>query len=331
MRARLLTEDSALSEDDLRSEAAKATRRALETLLGSSIRFDEPLSRHTSLRVGGPADALARPKDLATLREVARLCRSAGLPVFALGRGFNTLVRDEGCSGVVIQLSDWREIEPLEPDRVRAQAGVTHTSLTRYCAKAELSGLEFGIGIPGTIGGWIAMNAGIPAREMKDLVETVEIFDPVSAQARILKGAELEWSYRRLALPESALILAATFRLSPSKRERISAEMQSHLDQRRATQPVNEPSCGSVFKNPPSDRAGRLIEAAGLKGSQAGHAEISQKHANFIVTREGAHAADVLELIARARTAVSEQFSVELETEVVIRGRPAGREGDGSA
>ena len=300
---------------------APATRRALEDRLGRAVRFDEPLSRHTSLRVGGPADALARPADLAALRALATICREQELACGCLGRGFNTLVRDEGASGILVQLADWREIQRVAANRVRAEAGVTHTSLTRYCLQAELAGLEFGIGIPGTVGGWIAMNAGIPAIEMKDVVESVEIFEMASGETRTLRGPELEWSYRELRLPEAALILAATFELQPSERDAIADEMQRHLDKRRGSQPVNEPSCGSVFKNPPEDRAGRLIDAAGLKGSRAGRAEISEIHANFIVTLGGARASDVLELIARARQSVSEQFAVELETEVVIRGR----------
>ena len=305
------------------AEVDESTRKALTDLLGGAVRFAEPLARHTSLRVGGPADVLVRPPDLGSARELLSLCRSAGLPVVSLGRGFNTLALDEGTAGVVVQLSDWRKIECLDSALVRAEAGVTHTSLTRYCAQQGLSGLEFGVGIPGTVGGWIAMNAGIPAREMRDVVQSVEILDMHSGETRSLIGDALRWSYRRLELPANALILAATFQLTEADRDAVAAEMHSHLEKRRETQPVNEPSCGSVFKNPPGERAGQLIDAAGLKGSQAGAARISETHANFIVTREGARASDVLELIARARRAVAERFAIELETEVVIRGRGA--------
>ncbi len=282
--------------------------------------FDEPMARYTSLRVGGPADAFARPANRAELAELLAIASRHGTPVCALGRGFNAIVRDAGLAGIVVQLGALRALERLERERVRAEAGVTHTTLTRFCADEGLASLEFGVGIPGTVGGWIAMNAGIPEHEMRDVVERVEIFDPLDHEARELTGEELHWRYRRLELPAQALVLSATFVLSVDEPAAIRERMREYLDRRLATQPVNEPSCGSVFKNPEGDQAGRLIDAAGLKELRVGGAEISGLHANFIVNRGGATASDVLALIARATEEVETRFGVRLETDVRMLG-----------
>lgn len=282
--------------------------------------FDEPMARYTSLRVGGPADAFARPANRAELAELLAIAARHGTPVCALGRGFNAIVRDAGLAGIVVQLGALRALERLERERVRAEAGVTHTTLTRFCADEGLAGLEFGVGIPGTVGGWIAMNAGIPEHEMRDVVERVEIFDPLDHEGRELTGEELHWRYRRLELPAQTLVLSATFALSVDEPAAIRERMREYLDRRLATQPVNEPSCGSVFKNPEGDQAGRLIDAAGLKELRVGGAEISGLHANFIVNRGGATASDVLALIARATEEVETRFGVRLETEVRMLG-----------
>ena len=282
--------------------------------------FDEPMARYTSLRVGGPADAFARPESRAELARLLELAARHRTPVCTIGRGFNTIVADVGLPGIVVSLGALRALERLADERVRAEAGVTHTTLTRFCADEGLAGLEFGVGIPGTIGGWIAMNAGIPGREMRDVVERVEILDPLDAEPRELAGDGLHWHYRQLELPEHALVLSATFALSKDEPELIRERTREYLDRRLATQPVNEPSCGSVFKNPEGDRAGRLIDAAGLKELRIGGAEISGLHANFIVNRGGATANDVLALIARATEEVASRFGVELETEVRVLG-----------
>ena len=289
-------------------------------MLGRRVDFDEPMARYTSLRVGGPADAFARPANRAELAELLAIAARHGTPVCALGRGFNAIVRDAGLAGIVVQLGALRALERLERERVRAEAGVTHTTLTRFCADEGLAGLEFGVGIPGTVGGWIAMNAGIPEHEMRDVVERVEIFDPLDHEGRELTGEELHWRYRRLELPAQTLVLSATFVLSVDEPAAIRERMREYLDRRLATQPVNEPSCGSVFKNPEGDQAGRLIDAAGLKELRVGGAEISGLHANFIVNRGGATASDVLALIARATEEVETRFGVRLETEVRMLG-----------
>jgi len=258
-----------------------------------------------------------------TRDELLRLlafCRARALPVTILGGGFNALVRDGGLRGVVVRLAGLREVTLAGDRLVRAEAGVTHSQLTRFCAEQGRSGLEFAVGIPGTVGGWIAMNAGVHGREMKDVVTSLELFDPaLGATAKRAREA-LTFHYRATELPPGAVVVSATFGTEQAEPAEIRERQKALLAQRRATQPVDQPSCGSVFKNPPGDYAGRLIEAAGLKGAREGNAAISALHANFIVNLGGATAADVLRLIERARAEVAAQFGVALETEVRVAG-----------
>ncbi len=291
-------------------------RAELEQLLPGRVASGEPLADWTSLRVGGPADAMLRVETRDELVRVLELCRARGLPVAILGGGFNSLVRDGGLRAVVVRLAGLREVAQAGAGRVRAEAGASHSQLTRFCADQGQSGLEFGVGIPGTIGGWIAMNAGVHGREVKDVLDSVELYDPAAGALVARARDELRFHYRRTELPPGAVVVSATFRTEPALPAEIRERQKALLAQRRATQPVDQPSCGSVFKNPPGDYAGRLIEAAGLKAARAGNAMISDLHANFIVNLGGARAADVLALIERARGEVQRQFGVALETEV---------------
>jgi UDP-N-acetylmuramate dehydrogenase len=283
----------------------------------------ESLADWTSLRVGGPADALVRVETREELEQVVLWCHRRGVPLLVLGGGFNLLVRDGGVRGVVLRLAGLRGIA-LEPNgEIRAEAGATHSQVTRFAAENGRSGLEFAVGIPGTVGGWIAMNAGTRQREMKDVVTAVELFDPAAARAVTLARGQLSFHYRKTELPAGALVLAARFATTADAPEAIRERHKQAMAQRRATQPVDQPSCGSVFVNPPGDFAGRLIEAAGLKGTQVGGAMISPLHANFIVNTGGARAADVLALIEKARRSVREACGVSLQTEVHIVGEDA--------
>lgn len=289
-------------------------------LLPERVVPGERLSDWTSLRVGGPADAFVRIDALADLALLVGFCHSNGLPLFVLGGGFNTLVRDGGMRGVVARLAGLREVSLDANGCVRAEAGASHAQLTRFAAEHGRAGLEFGVGIPGTIGGWVAMNAGTREREVKDVIASVELFDPGEGLVRELARAELRFAYRKAELPPGSVVLAARFSTTPDDSDAIRERQKKGLAQRRATQPVDQPSCGSVFVNPPGDFAGRLIEAAGLKGAREGGAAISELHANFIVNTGGARAGDVLRLIERAREAVRAQFGIALETEVKIVG-----------
>lgn len=303
---------------------AAPLRRLLEQECPGRVEFDVPLARHTSLRIGGPADALATPQDREELRRLLALCADQALPTTVLGAGFNVLVREGGIRGVVIRLKKLRRIERLSPRTILVEAGASHATLTRFCVEHGLAGLEFGVGIPGTLGGWLAMNAGIGTREMKDVVQAIELLDREGRGFSRRPRAELDFRYRSLVgLEPGTLIVGAVLEFEPSERALVQAEIDRLLARRHATQPIDLPSCGSVFRNPDGDHAGRLIEAAGLKGEREGAAEISTLHANFIVNHGGARARDVLALIERARDAVEAGSGIRLETEVRILGEPA--------
>jgi UDP-N-acetylmuramate dehydrogenase len=288
------------------------------------VRFDVPLARCTSLRIGGPVDALATP---ATREEIARtlaICAAHQIPHYVIGAGFNTLALDDRLEGVALQLGKLRGLEERPDYSLRVEAGASHSQITNFCIERGLAGLEFGCGIPGTIGGWIAMNAGIPRREVKDVVQEIEVISPTGREVKHLPRAGLRFAYRALrGLAPGSVILSALFSVTLSDTGSVRAEVDRLLAARSDSQPINVPSCGSVFVNPPRDFAGRLIEAAGLKGRRLGGAEISPVHANFIANRGGATAADVLALIREAQAAVWRTAGVRLVPEVrVIGGKP---------
>jgi UDP-N-acetylmuramate dehydrogenase len=304
-----------------------AARAELSAALGRAIQFDVPAAKLTSLRVGGLADALATPPDRAALARLLRLCAKHRIPRRVIGRGFNTIVRDEGVDGLLIQLAALKRIEERPGQLLRVEAGVSHASLTRFCRERGLAGLEFGVGIPGTLGGWIAMNAGIGTRELMDVVREVEVMSPAGRNLRSFPRDALRFRYRALVgLAEGSVVVSALLAIAIADRERVEAESERLLARRRATQPVDQPSCGSVFKNPRGHFAGQLIEAAGLKGETRGGAMISPLHANFIVNCGGATASDVLALIGHARALVRLKTGIQLEPEVKIWGRSAPEE-----
>jgi UDP-N-acetylmuramate dehydrogenase len=306
---------------------ADAVRAELNAALGGAIQFDVSSARLTSLRVGGLADALATPPHRAALSALLRICRRRRLPARVIGRGFNTIVRDEGVDGVLVSLAALKRLEERPGKLLRVEAGVSHATLTRFCRERGLAGLEFGVGIPGTLGGWIAMNAGIGAREAKDVVREIEVMSPAGKRLRHFAREALRFRYRALAgLAEGSVVVSALLAVEIADRARVEAESERLLARRRETQPVDQPSCGSVFKNPRGHFAGQLIEAAGLKGEARGGAMISPLHANFIVNTGGASASDVLALIGHARALVRLKTGIALEPEVKIWGRSAPEE-----
>ena len=300
---------------------AAAAREALVRALGSRIRFDVPMARLTSLRVGGPADAVAAPADRGELALLLRICHQERLPHLVLGGGFNTLALDGPLEGVVIQLSRFRRIEERPGGLLRIEAGVSHSQVARFCSQRGLSGLEFTAGIPGTLGGWLAMNAGVPGREIADVLAELEVMSPTGARIRHLPVGALRLVYRALrGLAPGSALLSALLRVTPSSPEAVRGEIARLLERRAATQPLSVPSCGSVFKNPAGDYAGRLIESVGLKGHRVGGAQISPLHANFIANTGGARAQDVCALIREAQTRVREATGIRLEPEVHVVG-----------
>jgi UDP-N-acetylmuramate dehydrogenase len=283
--------------------------------LRGELRFDEPLSRHTTWRVGGAARCFYRPADREDLVQFMRQLDSDE-PIFWLGLGSNLLVRDGGFRGTVIATkgclaaSEWRGDTLLY-----AEAGIACAKLARMAARAGLCGAEFLAGIPGTLGGALAMNAGAFGGETWECVVSVETIDREGVVRR-RTPEHFEVGYRQVKGPSGEWFLAAELQLQAGDIDAAQQRIRQLLERRGATQPTDKPSCGSVFRNPPGDHAARLIEAAGLKGRRLGGAQVSEKHANFIINTGNATARDIESLIAEVRREVAARSGIELQTEV---------------
>lgn len=300
-----------------------AAARESSTAIRGLLLRDESMARHTSWRVGGPADRYFEPADREDLANfVASL--PAGEPLLWIGLGSNLLVRDGGIRGTVIALHgalDQLELEPLDDSRrVYAQAGVHCARLAKFATAAHLAGAGFFAGIPGTVGGALAMNAGAHGSETWDVVREVEVMHRDGSTAW-LPASAFSSRYRHVKTPaEVAGFVGARFMFERDRDGSAAADMKAWIARRKATQPVGKPSAGSTFRNPPNDFAARLIENCGLKGYRYGGATVSTLHANFIVTDESARAADVEQLIAHLQNTVFERAGVQLEPEVRIVG-----------
>jgi UDP-N-acetylmuramate dehydrogenase len=282
------------------------------------VRENEPMSRHTSWKVGGPAELFFVPASVTDLSLFLREL-DPRTPVFWHGVGSNLLVRDGGIQGVVISAARiLRGIERIGPLVVRAGSGLPCTQLARQCLRWELGPSEFFAGIPGTVGGALAMNAGAHGGETWERVESVRTIDR-SGEIHRRTPDEYSVAYRSVAGPGQEWFIEADFRFDPDVKASRQT-LDAMLERRKTTQPLGLPSCGSVFRNPPNDHAARLIEAAGLKGYRIGGAEVSPKHANFIINADAATATDIEELIDHVRHKVAEVHGVELKHEVRIVG-----------
>jgi UDP-N-acetylmuramate dehydrogenase len=293
---------------------------AVETRNDSSpgVLISEPMSVHTSWRVGGPADYFCKPRSLDALANFLR-AMPPELPIFWVGLGSNLLVRDGGIRGAVIcTVGLEKTVECLDAEHIRATAGVPCTTLARHCVRLKLGPAAFFAGIPGTLGGALAMNAGAFGGETWDNVERVETIDR-RGDLHVRDRGDFEVGYRAVQGPLGEWFVAATFRFETDEGADMS-DVSRTVKRRGELQPVGQPSCGSVFRNPEGDHAGRLIEAAGLKGARIGGAVVSEKHANFIINAGGATAADIEALIELVRRTVRERSGVELALEVRVVG-----------
>lgn len=293
-------------------------RARLAAALRGELRFDEPMARHTSLKVGGPADFFAVPDDMADLLALMGAVIETGLPYLVVGGGYNLLVRDGGFRGVVISPGRLSGMETLPGSRLRAEAGVTNQMLVGIARKEQLSGLEFLSGIPGTVGGALSMNAGAHGRSVLELVESLTTLQ--EGKVTVTLKEKLRYGYRRLELKPGEIVLAAVFSLAAGNVGEIEGRIAACLDQRRSNQQVGYPNAGSFFKNPEGRQAWRLIDEAGLRGYRIGGAQVSEVHSNFLVNRGGATAADFLELAEVIKEKVREQSGIDLEEEVRIVG-----------
>lgn len=295
-------------------------RERLEQAVGDmrgEVYWNEPLSQHTSLKIGGPADVLVVPHSLQDLQGLVMRSLRAKMPPFVMG-GTNLLVRDGGIRGLVVKLARFQAIRQLDETMLEAEAGALMPRLARYASKCNLTGLEFALGIPGTVGGAVVMNAGTREGEMADVLVGLRILSP-DGSVREVTRSEMAFGYRWSQLPRG-IIVAAHLRLRSSRKEQIHHLMQRSIHHRKTTQPLKLPNAGSVFKNPNGHFAAQLIESAGFKGYRIGDAQVSEQHANFIVNRGGATARDVLRLIRTVGKRVEERTGITLELELRIVG-----------
>jgi UDP-N-acetylmuramate dehydrogenase len=277
-----------------------------------------PLAEYTSFRIGGPAMFLAVPSDREDLKAALAFARSEGLTVHLLGGGSNTLVRDGGLRGIAIRLDGFQSLERCG-DTVVAGAGVRISRLLAFCCRQGLSGLEILSGVPGTVGGAVWGNAGAWGGQTADPLSEVEIVT-AAGDTQVLPRAAIPFRYRASGLPVGSVVVQATFALAPGDPTTIRRRISGYLVRRNASQPVEFRSAGSIFKNPPGDYAGRLVELAGLKGTRIGNAMISAKHGNYIVNLGGARAADVLALVRLAQERVRATAGIDLDLEIKVVG-----------
>ncbi len=299
-------------------------RELVVSQLKGEVRFNEPMKHHTSIRIGGPADLLIVPQDLAELQLCLRLAAQYQVSYCLIGWGSNVLVRDAGIRGMVIKLqkalNQFCEMERTEEYvLVEAGAGYPLAKFVDYAQKQKLQGLEYLYGIPASMGGALRMNAGTKKGEIATITKQVKILLP-NGEVETLQGTQLKFSYRHLKIPQGAVIIGGVFKLIPDTNNAAQAHLEEYRQYRHATQPLDFPNCGSVFKNPEGNHAARLIEEAGLKDVRVGGARISNKHANFIINEGTAQAVDVIALITLMKDKVREIFDVKLELEVKIIG-----------
>jgi UDP-N-acetylmuramate dehydrogenase len=293
----------------------------LRAACGERVRSDFPMAPLTTFRVGGPAGLYLEPESDTDLSAAGRAVTEAGIPVVVLGRGSNVLVADEGFPGLVLRLGRSYRWSARAGDHLTAGGAMPLPAMAGVALRHSLAGLEFGVAIPGTLGGAVRMNAGAHGHEMAEVLDFVEVYRLREGAAVTLRAADAGFSYRRSSLGDDAVVIGARLGLDRADPAAIRGRMDEARAWRRATQPLAEPHCGSVFKNPPGDHAARLIEAAGAKGRRVGGASVSTKHANFIVTEPArASSADVVALIEEVRSLVEAHDGVRLESEVQLVG-----------
>ena len=291
----------------------------LSGIAGVAVRVREPLSRYTSFKVGGPADYFVEAHTSRGLSACLRALEGRGVPILLLGNGSNLLVSDQGVRGAVLRLrGEFRKVR-WHDSGAEVGAAYAVSRLVREAVRRGRGGLEFAEGIPGSVGGSLVMNAGAYGSEMERVVNRVDAMT-AAGEALALGREELRFSYRETRLPKDAVVTRVGMVLTLETAEAVDARMRAIMARRRESQPSGHPNFGSVFRNPPGDHAGRLIEASGLKGLRVGDAEISRRHANFIVNRGSARAQDVRRLIEQVCSEVESRFSVRLQTEVRFAG-----------
>jgi UDP-N-acetylmuramate dehydrogenase len=304
-------------------EIAPRVLKELTRIAAGDVRTGEPMARHTSFGLGGPADVYVAPADGPAFRECLALLYDEQVPVIVLGKGTNILVRDGGVDGAVVATERAFTELSATGDGLTAGSGVTLTRALSFCVEEGLSGIEELAGIPGTMGGGVVTNAGSFGVSLADRLRTVTVLRP-GGEPVVLAGEELKAAYRRVELPEGAVVESVALTLERDEGDKIRERQRSTLERKWKSQPAGMRSAGCIFKNPPSGAAGRLIDEAGLKRTRIGGAVVSDVHANYILNDRGASSADVEELIDLVRARVLDKSGVALELEVEIIGRRGG-------
>ena len=299
---------------------SKFYNQLIEIIEEKRVLCDEPMSKHTTFRVGGPADYFVMPQNTEEVQKVVTLCRENSMPYYVLGNGSNLLVSDRGYRGVIVQIYKEMNRIQIEGTTIRVQAGALLSKIGSAALEAGLTGFEFASGIPGTVGGAVVMNAGAYGGETKDILKSATVLTPDGA-VLTLYNEELELGYRTsVGAKNDYVVLEAEYELLPGERESIRAKMDELKVQRVTKQPLEFPSAGSTFKRPEGYFAGKLIQDAGLRGFTVGGAQVSEKHCGFVINKGGATAADICELIQQVSDRVMQEFGVRLEPEVKMLG-----------
>ncbi|HBF42089.1 MAG TPA: UDP-N-acetylenolpyruvoylglucosamine reductase [Desulfobacteraceae bacterium] len=301
----------------------QSQKEELVRLAGGSLQFDCPMAQYTTFRVGGKAEAIYEPHDLQGLRRVIAYLNEESIAYLVVGRGSNLLVKDEGIEGIVVFLrGSLAAIEHEGTDHlaINAGAGLAIIDLMVYCRASGLGDLEFLAGIPGTVGGALAMNAGAFGQEIGTKVREVQVITPLG-KLLVMDRAQLRFSYRNLEIEKGSVIIRGIFESVRKNGEIVGERIVNYLRMRKENQPLEYPNAGSIFKNPPNDYAGRLIEEVDLKGKKIGDAMISEKHANFIINTGSAKTKDILALMDLAREKVRREMGIELQPEIKVVGR----------
>lgn len=297
----------------------ESVKQELKLKVKGKISFEEPLKNHTSFQVGGPAEVLIIPQDIADLQQLMAYLNRIGIEHTVIGNGTNLLVSDQGISGVVIKLVGGIDGIGIQKQRISAGGGASLPAVAKQAAKVGLSGLEFASGLPATVGGATVMNAGLKSlNHMSKVIDKVRIVSP-TGELQTLDSSECEFGYRQSRFQTAdSVIVGVEMMLKPKPKEKIKSKMEELIVKRKKSQPLKMPNAGCIFKNPDSASAGRLIDEAGGKGMQVGGAVVSSKHANFIVNKDNATARDIMDLIGEVKTLVKKEYGLELECEVQI-------------
>lgn len=294
----------------------------LEEIVGKDkVKYNEKMSKYTTMRVGGPCDCVVFPDEISKIKEVIDFCKNENITFFVIGNGSNLLVKDEGIHGVVIKLGHRFSKIELDGEYILAYAGATMPALSQLAKKNSLKGLEFACGIPGTIGGGVKMNAGAYGSQISDILYEVTYMDE-KEEIKTIKNKDCSFGYRKsiFTINPNYVILSAKFKLERGNIDEIENKMKENSLARKAKQPLEYPNFGSVFKRPEGYFVGKLVDDAGLRGYKIGGAQVSTKHTGFIVNVDNATCKDVLDLIGYVQTAVYNKFNVKLTPEVIIIG-----------